>query len=572
MIQHNQFSSRDLNTIRQLTSKEFNPMCHYKPLCRSILLATFCLFFTLYIEAQTSAPYVSKVWVSDQGDGTYKNPIINADYSDPDVIRVGNDYYMISSSFNCVPGIPILHSKDMVNWKLVNYALKRLIPEDFFSKPQQGKGVYAPCIRYHKGEFFIFWPDPDSGIYMTKTKDPLGEWDSSVLVKDGKGLIDPTPLWDDDGKVYLAFAWAKSRAGFNSVITVNELNASANKVIGADVLVYDGLVHGDNIIEGPKFYKRNGYYYIFAPAGSVETGWQVILRSKNIYGPYENKIVLAQGKTDINGPHQGAWVESPNGESWFFHFQDKGVYGRVVHLQPIKWIYDWPIIGFDSDHDGCGEPVLTHEKPNVGKTYPLQTVKESDEFEDEKIGIQWQWPCNPSHFWAQPSRLGFLRMTAEFTPPDFVNFWSVSNLLLQKIPAEEFSATTKLEFKSEIVGEKAGLVVMGRDYATLSLVKTGTGYALEQSVCIDAEKQNPEKIVKKIDFENNQIYLQVQMKNKGICIFRYSVDGKEYATLPEIFTARQGKWIGAKVGLFCVNPLKSGVRGHADVDWFRVDK
>ena len=242
MIQHNQFSSRDLNTIRQLTSKEFNPMCHYKPLCRSILLATFCLFFTLYIEAQTSAPYVSKVWVSDQGDGTYKNPIINADYSDPDVIRVGNDYYMISSSFNCVPGIPILHSKDMVNWKLVNYALKRLIPEDFFSKPQQGKGVYAPCIRYHKGEFFIFWPDPDSGIYMTKTKDPLGEWDSSVLVKDGKGLIDPTPLWDDDGKVYLAFAWAKSRAGFNSVITVNELNASANKVIGADVLVYDGLV------------------------------------------------------------------------------------------------------------------------------------------------------------------------------------------------------------------------------------------------------------------------------------------------------------------------------------------
>ena len=233
-----------------------------------LLVLIICIKFN-YLQATT--PYVSKVWVGDQGGGTYKNPIINADYSDPDVIRVGKDYYMIASSFNCVPGIPILHSKDMVNWQLVNHALKKLIPEDLFSTPQHGKGVFAPCIRFHKGEFFIFWPDPDSGIYMTKTKDPLGEWSQSLLVKPGKGLIDPTPLWDDNGKVYLAHAWAKSRAGLNSVITINEMNAAANQIIGADVLVYDGLTKGDIIIEGPKFHKRNGYYCQVCQGGGRET-------------------------------------------------------------------------------------------------------------------------------------------------------------------------------------------------------------------------------------------------------------------------------------------------------------
>ena len=534
-----------------------------------LLVLIICIKFN-YLQATT--PYVSKVWVGDQGGGTYKNPIINADYSDPDVIRVGKDYYMIASSFNCVPGIPILHSKDMVNWQLVNHALKKLFPEDLFSTPQHGKGVFAPCIRFHKGEFFIFWPDPDSGIYMTKTKDPLGEWSQSLLVKPGKGLIDPTPLWDDNGKVYLAHAWAKSRAGLNSVITINEMNAAANQIIGADVLVYDGLTKGDIIIEGPKFHKRNGYYYIFAPAGSVETGWQVVLRSKNIYGPYENKIVMAQGKTNINGPHQGAWVETPKGESWFFHFQDKGIYGRVFFLEPMKWVNDWPVIGVDSANTGCGEPVHVFTKPNVGKTYPIETVIESDEFNDDKIGLQWQWPCNPKHFWAQPSKMGFIRLTSEFLPHDFVNFWSVPNLILQKAPSDEFTATTKLIFSPEVVGEKTGFIVMGRDYSTLSIIKTETGFALQQVICIDAEKLNPEKKIVQMEVPKNEIYLRVQMRCKGICTFSYSIDGKEYNSLNEKFTARQGKWIGVKVGLFSINPMQSGLRGHADVDWFRIDK
>ncbi|HEX9152434.1 MAG TPA: family 43 glycosylhydrolase, partial [Flavobacterium sp.] len=343
----------------------------------------------------------SQVWVSDNGDGTYKNPVLHADYSDPDVVRVGDDYYMTSSSFNCIPGLPILHSKDMVNWELVNYALPKQPPFDVFDKPQHGNGVWAPCIRYHNNELYIYYPDPDYGIYMIKTKDPKGVWSKPILIKEGKGLIDPTPLWDDDGKAYLAFAFAGSRAGIKSLLAICTLNAQGTIANDDDVIIIDGH-DGEATIEGPKLYKHNGYYYIFAPAGGVATGWQTVLRAKNIFGPYEKRKVMDQGKTNINGPHQGAWVQTKTGEDWFFHFQDKGAYGRIVHLEPMKWVNNWPVIGSDQDRDGIGEPVAIHKKPNVGKTYPVATPNDSDEFNTSKLGLQWQWHANQQVYWGFP--------------------------------------------------------------------------------------------------------------------------------------------------------------------------
>ena len=324
------------------------------------------ILLSLKVAAQQP---VSKVWVADNGDGTYKNPIINADYSDPDAIRVGDDYYMVSSSFTHIPGLPILHSKDLVNWKIIGHALKKQPPFDVYDKVQHGAGVWAPSIRYHNNEFYIYYPDPDFGIYLVKAKNIIGPWSEPLLIEAGKGLIDPCPFWDDNGKTYLVHAYAGSRAGIKSIIVVKEMNKEGTKIIGDGVMVYDGH-EKDPTIEGPKFYKRNGYYYIFAPAGGVSTGWQTILRSKNIYGPYERKVVMDQGTTSINGPHQGAWVTTQTGEDWFLHFQDKEAYGRVVHLQPMKWINDWPVIGVDKDGDGKGEPVLNYKKPNVGKQYP----------------------------------------------------------------------------------------------------------------------------------------------------------------------------------------------------------
>ena len=295
------------------------------------------------------------------GVWAYTNPILPYDYSDPDVCRVGNGYYMTSSSFNCVPGLQILHSADLIHWNLIDAALPDYVPgtEDEIT-PQYGGGVWAPSIRYHNGRFYIYYGDPDRGIYCVRSEETATlpcRWEQAVLVKHGKGLIDPCPLWDNDGRVYLVHAFAGSRAGFKSALAVCELSSDGLSVLTESRLVFDG--HPDNpTCEGPKFYKRNNYYYIFCPAGGVSTGWQLVMRSRSPYGPYEAKRVLEQGLTDINAPHQGAWVTSEpiptdlgTFTDWFFHFQDVGVAGRIVHLQPMCWVNDWPVMGNN------GEPV-----------------------------------------------------------------------------------------------------------------------------------------------------------------------------------------------------------------------
>jgi beta-xylosidase len=221
------------------------------------------------------------------------------------------------------------------------------------------------------------------------------------------------------------------------------MNAEGTKTLDEGTMIYDGH-ETDPTIEGPKIYKRNGYYYILAPAGGVSTGWQLALRSKNIYGPYERRVVMDQGKTTVNGPHQGAWVDTKSGENWFLHFQDKGPYGRVVHLQPMKWVNDWPVIGIDKDGDGKGEPVLDYKKPNVGRTFAVASPQESDEFNDNKIGLQWQWMANPKATWVfGNSGKGSLRLFSDKMPDSAKNLWFAPNVLLQKFPADEFMATTK---------------------------------------------------------------------------------------------------------------------------------
>jgi beta-xylosidase len=515
---------------------------------------------------------VSQVWVSDNKNGTFKNPILHADYSDPDAIRVGDDYYMVSSSFTQVPGLPILHSKDLVNWTLIGHALKKLIPEEHFYKVQHGGGVWAPSIRFHKNEFYIYFPDPDFGIYLVKAKSINGPWTEPILIQEGKGLIDPCPLWDDDGKVYLAHAYAGSRAGIKSIVVIKELNAAGTKVISDGIMIYDGH-EKDVTVEGPKFHKRNNWYYIFAPAGGVSTGWQIVLRSKNIYGPYERKVVLEQGTTAISGPHQGAWVQTQKGEDWFLHFQDKDAYGRVVHLQPMKWINDWPVIGIDENNDGKGEPVLTYKKPTIGKIYPTETVAESDEFNLPKLGLQWQWQANPKEGWAFTTSQGFLRMFSVYQSDSIKNSFYLPNILGQKFPAETFIATTKFSLKLKQVGDKFGLIVVGLDVANISIVKREDANYISFSSCENAEKGNAETVtdIEKLN-DIKDIYLRVKVFEKAACEFSYSIDGKNYKTIDKKFTAKQGKWVGARVGLFTTSNKKINDNGYADVDWFRIEK
>lgn len=516
---------------------------------------------------------LSKVWVSHLGNGQYKNPIIHADYSDPDVCRVGDDFYMTASSFDAVPGLPILHSRDLVNWQLIGHALKRQPPYDHYSKTQQGNGVWAPAIRFYKDEFYIYYPDPDFGIYLIKAKDPAGPWSEPVLVEAGKGLIDPCPLWDDDGNNYLVYAYAGSRAGIKSVIAVKQLNAEANKTLDEGRIVYDGH-ELDPTIEGPKFYKRNGFYYIFAPAGGVSTGWQLVLRAKNIFGPYERRVVMDQGSTAINGPHQGAWVDTPFGENWFIHFQDKGAYGRIVHLQPMKWLNDWPVIGVDKDGDGKGEPVISYKKPNVGSVYPVITPVESDEFNSNILGLQWQWQANPKATWSFLNAAnGSLRLYTALIPDGAKSLWHVPNLLLQKFPAEEFTVTTKITFKPnlKLENEKVGLVVMGMSYAAITLSSSTDGLRISYVVCKDAVKENAEMESFIQSSVADIVYFRVVVEKEAACTFYFSFDGKKFMQVGEVFHAEPGKWIGTKVGFFATRPSQTNDSGYADIDWFRVE-
>jgi len=535
------------------------------------LFLVVLLITTLTSLSQTK-PYVSNVWCPDNGNGTYKNPVINADYSDPDAIRVGEDYFLISSSFEHVPGLPILHSKDLVNWTIIDHVLKQQPPVDHFSAPRHGEGVWAPSIRYRNKEFYVYYPDPDFGIYVTKSKNIHGPWSEPLLVQAGRGLIDPCPLWDDDGNVYLVHAFAGSRAGFKSVLVVKKLNSSGTQVIDDGVLVYDGH-ELDPTIEGPKFYKRNGFYYIFAPAGGVSTGWQLVLRSKNIYGPYERRVVMDQGHGTVNGPHQGAWVQTQTGEDWFLHFQDKDAYGRVVHLQPMRWVNDWPVIGVDKQGNGKGEPVMVYRKPNVRKRVFVTNPQESDEFNSSRLGLQWQWQANPKWGWALPyPAKGVMRMNAQLFVDSMKNYWDVPSMLLQKFPADSFQATVKFNFKSKLNEDKFALVVAGSDYAYISCKRVGDELKLTFANCKNADKGNKESEAILQTLPLGELFFRVIVHKGAVCEFSCSTDGTSYQKCGEPFVAKPGRWAGAKVGFFCSRKSITTDAAYCDIDSFHIEK
>ncbi|MCF0190889.1 MAG: glycosyl hydrolase 43 family protein [Marinilabiliaceae bacterium] len=526
----------------------------------------------------TKERYISDVWVSDRGDGTYQNPVLYADYSDPDVCRVGDDFYMTASSFNCIPGLPILHSKDLVNWEIINYAVERLTPAEQFDQPSHGNGIWAPSIRYHKGEFYIFWGDPDNGIYMVKTADPRGRWSAPHLVHRSKGIIDTCPLWDEDGRAWIGHGYAGSRTGLKSILGLIEMTPDGRGTIGEDRVIYDG--HEENVtIEGVKLYKRGRYYYILCPAGGVPTGYQLAMRSETIDGPYEWKVVMAQGNTTINGPHQGAWVDTPDGEEhWFLHFQDLEAYGRVMHLNPIHWIDQWPVIGINAK-EYCGEPVANYRKPDLPEQ-EIQTPVESDLFESNRLGLQWQWHANANALWYFADAAHHrLRLFSAPITDNYANLWDVPNLLLQKFPAPAFTATAHVRFTptEKYKGERAGLIIMGLDYAGLMLVNGDEGILLTQNSCSEAKKRTSERINATDTCHiasGDDVWLRVAVNKENsdaVCRFAVSHDGKSYAPLGEPFKAKPGQWIGAKVGLFITRNTNSNDGGWIDIDDFIID-
>lgn len=500
------------------------------------------------------------MWIADQGDGTYTNPILYTDYSDPDAIRVGEDYFMIASSFCNTPAVPLLHSKDLVNWKVINYIIDKL-PFDYYDKPVHGCGTWAPAIRYHEGTYYAFIPMPDEGIMMCKTTDPWGEWSEPAYVRKVVGWIDPCPFWDDDGKAYMVTAFARSRIGFKSMLYMSPIEPDCSGVLDDGQFIYDGHATQPTI-EGPKLYKRNGYYYIFAPAGGVKPGWQTVLRSKNIYGPWEEKIVLHQGNSPVNGPHQGAWVDTPDGQDWFLHFQDVGNAGRIIHLQPMHWENDWPVIGVNAV-DGCGEPTLHYQKPEVGATYPIDAPEDSDFFEGENLGLQWQWNANYKREWYD-LKDGQLLLHAQAADPK-TQLCDVSNLLLQKWPAPEFSITTCLHLEQMKEGDVAGLVSLGGCYTALAVQKIHGKTELQQRT---GNWTKDDEIRTGLgEWNSDVIYIRMKVEKENYRTFYVGTTEENLQPVGQMVEATPGRWVGVKDGLFAINE-QGASGGSVAADYF----
>ena len=497
-----------------------------------VILSLLAIAATLSLHAQPLT------W-GDQGNGTYINPVLNADFSDPDVIRVGERYYMVASDFHFM-GMQVLESEDMVNWKYISQIYRQIDEPGWDAMQHYAGGSWAPAIRYHKGLFYVYFCTPDEGLYMTTATDAHGPWAPLHLVKRVSKWEDPCPFWESDGEdqssdgqAYLGRS--RHRAG---PIIIHRMSPDGRELLDDGVTVYTGPV-----AEGTKFLKRNGYYYLIIPEGGVGTGWQTVLRAKNIYGPYEKRVVLEKGSTAVNGPHQGALVDTPDGQWWFYHFQETPVLGRVLHLQPVRWKDDWPLMGVDIDGNGIGEPVYVWKKPlDKVSDYRLQTT---DDFSGT-LGLQWQWNHNPQDdHWSLQERRGWLTLHA--MPADSLK--NARNSLTQKVVGYHSESTTLLTTKGSCY---AGLFCSGKLFRGIGICPQG----------IFIEAHGERQVIKQGKF--TKLYLRVTNDSpQNQHQFSYSTDGRHFTPAGEAFSMRSGYWKGIRVGVFCY-----GDDGQADFDFF----
>ena len=515
---------------------------------------TTLLSATLLTVGLTATAQQKLDW-GDQHNATYKNPVLNADYSDPDVIRVGNRYYMVASDFHYL-GMQVLESADLMNWQIVSQIYDRFDLPGWDANLHYAGGSWAPAIRYHDGLFYVFFCTPDEGLFLSTATDPHGPWSPLHCVKSVAKWEDPCPLWDDDGKAYLG----RSQHGAGPII-IHRMSPDGRQLLDDGVTVYTGPV-----AEGTKFLKRDGYYYIIIPEGGVGQGWQTVLRARSIYGPYEKRVVLEQGSTAVNGPHQGALVDTEEGTWWFLHFQETHPRGRVVHLQPARWKDGWPLMGVDIDGNGIGEPVDVWTAPLAAVPTPLPT---SDEFTADKhywagqqqraLSLQWQWNHNPvDDAWSLTERPGWLSLHAMMGH----SLPAARNTLTQKTMGYESVATTKVDCTKMRDDDHAGLLCMANHFM-------GVGICRQQGrLALFIERDGQRTVVRNLRATTAQLRVTIDSR-ANTHQFAVSTDGRTFQPVGDPFALRMGSWKGSRVGLFCYNTKGNG--GTAQFDYFHYD-
>jgi len=489
------------------------------------------------------------------------NPVLDADWPDPDVIRVGEDYWMIASSFHRAPGLPVLRSSDLVTWEHVTNALPAQVPAEHYSLPRRGSGVWAPSIREHEGVFHIVYPDPDHGIFVLDAPHPAGPWSAPRLLLAGRGLIDPCPLWDEDGRAHLIHGWARSRAGVKNRLSLLEVTPDLSAALSPSQVVIDGAdLPGMLTLEGPKLYRHDGWYWIYAPAGGVADGYQVVFRSRQLQGPYEHRIVLEQDTTAVNGPHQGALVDDVHGDHWFVHFQDRGVFGRVTHVQPVRFDDEgWPHMGEPVD-EVRGRPVAV--VPELGSGTPTSSdlpyiePTRSDDFTSPELHPRWHWQANPQTRWW---RTGAGHLDLAFAPSPRGDLRDQGAILCQQMPGQpsHWSVTLQLPgtaTSSTIGAERAGVVVLGTSYAWAGLRRDPDGIALVHSVMESDLVDEVPVTHRLLDSDPSaaaSVHLEVTVDAEGRATFAASgAQVGSPATLLAEWQATKGHWVGAEIGLF----------------------
>ena len=528
----------------------------------------------------------------DQGDGTFKNPVLPGDFSDPDVIRVGGDYYFITSTFQYSPGMAVLHSKDLVNWEFLSHCvadLTQMGPELNWDRMNRyNRGIYAGTIRYHDGKFWVFWTTMDEGVFMTTASNAAGPWAPVTRVWDSQGWDDPAPFWDDDGQAYLIL----SNPGNTQdnlgkwVPHLFKLSRGGTRIDAASAKVLDAF----STSEGNKLYKINGLYYFFHNEyhrkQNVRVG--VMMRAHSLNGPWEKKTILedAPGRYDRQ-PNQGGLVQTEAGDWCFitqqgrgengaeyFHarrgnadaalprsMDQTGTYdGRPSSLIPVKWADGWPMPGL-IDKNGAGNLVWTALKPVAG--FPRQVPQFSDNFSAATLGPQWEWNYQPrSEKWSLTARPGWLRLEA-FAPLVKGDFFKAGNTLTQRIMGTDGGTVqVKLDAAGMADGQIGGLVFFWKDYAQIGVAQTGGRRRIVFSTD-GVLTPGPELL------SANLAWVRATIDARGGCVFACSLDGQTFTPMGVRFDFGWHNYRGTRLGLFTYNDL--GEHGRLDFNNFIYD-
>ncbi|PXA98478.1 glycosyl hydrolase [Nostoc sp. 3335mG] len=506
----------------------------------------------LALAATLAAPAAAQVWRSDQGDGTYRNPVLFADYPDPDIIRVGDDFYFVSTTFVNAPGIAILHSRDLVNWRLLTNVQPHLDGDPRYDLKDGGDyrhGFYAASLRHHRGQFFLAITPVGQKTRLYRAPAITGPWTYSVLDREA---FDPGLFFDDDGTGYIATA-----EGSNGTITLLTLTDDYTAVKSARTIYY---VEG---AEGSHLLKRGGYYYLFNAVPRRLS--MTISRARSLTGPWETRPSIST--RDRTGGHQGALVDLADGNWFGFVMVDAGAIGRMTNISPVHWVDGWPIWGTPQ---APGRVPDRAAKPIPG--HPFAEPASSDDFASATLGLQWRWNHNPDDTrWSLSERPGWLRLRATRAE----NIWLARNTLTQKAQGPASRATVRLDLAGIRPGDVCGFGTFGKISAQLSVLgQPGGGRALTMRVT-DSTAEGPKVTVREagLPIRGTRLWLRTDTDfTTSLGRVAYSLDGRRWSGVggdfPLMFDWRTGTFQGVQLALSCYNPGAEG--GRLDIDSFTL--